>query len=117
MGLAIFGVRLGQACAWLTHAWVKFSRMAQWRFLTVPSVCRGPNCPLPPPGGAEKWVRLSQRTFSPTFKGSNRTVWGWSDSPTPVGSDCHKMKTFVGRIITVSDGAGQSVTVSKQGVA
>jgi hypothetical protein len=27
------------------------------------------------------------------------------------------MKTFVGRIVTVSDGAGRSVTVSKWGVA
>jgi hypothetical protein len=46
VGLAIFGVRLGQACAQLTHAWVKFSQVAQRRFLTVPSVCHHPNCPL-----------------------------------------------------------------------
>jgi hypothetical protein len=46
VGLAIFGVRLGQACAQLTHARVKFSRVAQRRFLTAPSVCRRPNCPL-----------------------------------------------------------------------
>ncbi len=46
MGLAIFGVRLGQACAQLTHAWVKFSRVAQHHFLTAPSVCRRPNCTL-----------------------------------------------------------------------
>ncbi len=46
MGLAILGVRLGQACARLTHAWVKFSRVAQCRFLTAPSGCRRPNCPL-----------------------------------------------------------------------
>jgi hypothetical protein len=46
VGLAIFGVRLGQACAQLTHAWVKFSRVVQRRFLTAPSVCRCPNCPL-----------------------------------------------------------------------
>ncbi len=46
VGLAIFGVRLGQACAQLTNAWVKFSRVAQHRFLTGPSVCRRPNCPL-----------------------------------------------------------------------
>jgi hypothetical protein len=44
--LAIFGVRLGQACAQLTHAWVKSSGVAQLRFLTAPSVCRRPNCPL-----------------------------------------------------------------------
>jgi hypothetical protein len=41
----------------------------------------------------------------------------WSDCPTPVGSDCLNMKTFVGRIVTVSDGAGRDVTVSKWGVA
>jgi hypothetical protein len=46
VGLAIFGVRLGQACAQLTHAWVKLSRVAQRRFLTAPSVCRCPNCPV-----------------------------------------------------------------------
>jgi hypothetical protein len=33
-----------------------------------------------------------------------------------MGLDCHKMKMFLGRIITVSDGAGQSVTVSKRRV-
>ena len=41
----------------------------------------------------------------------------WSDCPTPVGSDCLNMKTFVGRIVTVPDGAGRSVTVSNWGVA
>jgi hypothetical protein len=46
VGLSIFGVRLGQACAQLTHACVKFSWVAQRRFLTAPSVCRRPNCPL-----------------------------------------------------------------------
>jgi hypothetical protein len=46
VGLARFGVRLGQACAQLTHAWVKFSQVAQRCFLTAPSVCRRPNCPL-----------------------------------------------------------------------
>ncbi len=40
----------------------------------------------------------------------------WSDWPTPVGSDCLNMKTFVGRIVTVSDGGGRSVTVSNWGV-
>ncbi len=34
-----------------------------------------------------------------------------------MGSDCLNMKTFVGQIVTVSDGAGQSVTVSNWGVA
>jgi hypothetical protein len=34
-----------------------------------------------------------------------------------VGSDCHNMQTFVGQIITVSDGAGWIVTVSKWRVA
>jgi hypothetical protein len=46
LGGVLLGVRLGQACAQLTHAWVKFSRVAQRRFLTAPSVCRRPNCPL-----------------------------------------------------------------------
>ncbi len=46
VGLAVLGVRLGQACARLTHAWVKFSRVAQRHFLTAPSVCHRPNCPL-----------------------------------------------------------------------
>jgi hypothetical protein len=46
VGLAIFGVRLGQACHQLTHAWVKFSRVAQRHFLTAPSMCHRPNCPL-----------------------------------------------------------------------
>ncbi len=39
----------------------------------------------------------------------------WSDCPTPAGLDCLNMKMFVGRIVTVSDGAGRSVTVSEQG--
>jgi hypothetical protein len=46
VGLAIFGVRLGQACAQLTHSWVKFSWVAQRRFSTAPSLCHRPNCPL-----------------------------------------------------------------------
>ncbi len=46
MGLTIFVVRLGQACAQLTHAWVRFSRVAQCHFLTAPSVCHCPNRPL-----------------------------------------------------------------------
>jgi hypothetical protein len=48
VGLAI----LGQACARLTHTWVKFSLVAQRRFLTAPSMCRGPNCS--PLRGAEQ---------------------------------------------------------------
>jgi hypothetical protein len=75
-----------------------------------------------PPGKAENgsdctWVGLSQPTFRPTSKGSNLAVWVWSDCPTPVGSDCLNIKTFVGRIVTVPDGAGRSVTVSNWGVA
>ncbi len=75
-----------------------------------------------PPGKAENgsdytWVGLSQPMFRPTSKGSNLAVWVWSDCPTPVGSDCFNMKTFVGRIVTVPDGAGWSVTVSNWGVA
>jgi hypothetical protein len=62
VGFAIFVVRLSQACALLTPTWVKFSRVTQRRFLTAPSVCRGPNCP-PPPGVSENgldcmWVGL-----------------------------------------------------------
>jgi hypothetical protein len=75
-----------------------------------------------PPGKAKNgsdctWVGLSQPTFRPTSKGSNLAVWVWSDCLTPVGSDCLNMKTFVGRIVTVPDGAGRSVTVSNWGVA
>jgi hypothetical protein len=58
VGLAIFGVRLGQPCARLTHVWMKFSRVAQGHFLTAPSVCHGPNCP-PLPRQAEQrmgWI-------------------------------------------------------------
>ena len=121
MGLSIFGVRLGQACAQLTHAWVKFSGVAQRRFLTAPSVCRCPNCPL---------TRRAKQRMGRIVRGSDCHIehldpllrvelsgLGWSDSPTPVGSDCLKMKTFVGRIVTVSDSAGRSVTVSNWGVA
>jgi hypothetical protein len=32
-----------------------------------------------------------------------------------MGSDCHNMKTFLDQMITVSDGVGQSVTVSVGG--
>jgi hypothetical protein len=70
-------VRLGQACARLTHAWVKFSWVMQRSFLTAPYVCHGPNCtPTPPPGGAENgldcmWVGLSQPMFRPVSEGSN----------------------------------------------
>ncbi len=55
----------------------------------------------------------SQR-LDPFLRGQTERFWVWSDCPTPVGSDCLNMKTFVGRIVTVSDGAGWSVTVSKQ---
>ncbi len=84
VGLAIFGVRLAQACARLTHAWVKFSRVALCRFLTAPSVCRGPNCPPPLLGRAENgsdcsWVGFSLPTYRPTSMGSHWAVWGWSD--------------------------------------
>ncbi len=41
---------------------------------------------------------------------------GRPNSPTSIGSDFHKMKTVLGLIITVSDGTGQSVTVSMRGV-
>jgi hypothetical protein len=58
VGLAIFGVRLGQACARLTHTWMKFSRVAQRRILTAPSVCCRPNCPPPPAGWRREWVWL-----------------------------------------------------------
>jgi hypothetical protein len=90
VGLAIFGIRLGQACAQLTHAWVKFCQVAQRRFLTAPSVCRHPNCPLTRRtkqrmgrivhGSDCTWVRLSQPTFRPTSK------------------DCLNMKMFVVRV-------------------
>ncbi len=122
MGLAIFGVRLGQACAQLTHAWVKFSRVAQHCFLTVPFVCRRPNCPL------NRWAKqrigwivhgsdCHSQCLDPLLRGRTERFGGWSDYPTPVGSDCLNMLTFVGRIVTVSDGAGRSVTVSKWRVA
>ncbi len=41
-------VRVGQACARLTHAWVKFSWVTQRSFLTAPYVCHGSNCSPPP---------------------------------------------------------------------
>ncbi len=58
MGLAIFGLGLGQACERLTHALVQFSRVAQWRFLTAPSVCHGPNCPPPPRWAEQRMGRI-----------------------------------------------------------
>ncbi len=91
MGLAIFGVRLGQACAQLTHAWVKSSRVAQCRFLTAPSVCRHSNCPLTR-RAKQKMGRIvrgsdchSQR-LDPLLRGrierfgcgrTVRPLWGW----------------------------------------
>jgi hypothetical protein len=83
-------------------------RSREWVGLYVGRIVHGSDC---------TWVGLSQPTFRPTSKGSNWAVWVWSDCPTPVGSDCLNMKTFVGQIITVSDGAAQSVTVSNWGVA
>ncbi len=86
MDLAIFGVRLGQACARLTHPWVKFSRVAQHYFLTVPSVCRGPNCSPPPlPGRAQNgsdctWVVLSQPGVRSTSKSD--CTWVGLSQPT-----------------------------------
>jgi hypothetical protein len=89
-------------------------------FFNSPICVLSPKLSPNPPGEAKNgsdcmWVRLSQPTFRPTSKGSNTAVWVWSDCPTPVGSDCLNMKTFVGRIVTVSDGAGRSVTVSNWG--
>jgi hypothetical protein len=62
-------VRLGQACTRLTHALVKFSWVAQRRFLTAPSVCRGPNCPPPPPpGGAENRSDCHSQHLDPLLR-------------------------------------------------
>ncbi len=70
VGLAIFGVRLGQACAQLTHAWVKFSRVAQRRFFNSAICVSSPELSPNPPGEAEN------------------------------GSDCTWVRLYVGRIVT-----------------
>jgi hypothetical protein len=62
VGLAIFGVRLGQPCVQLTHAWVKFSWVAQRRFFNS-AICVSWSELSPPLGGAESgsdcsWVGL-----------------------------------------------------------
>jgi hypothetical protein len=41
-------------------------------------------------------------------------VLGWQNSLTTLRSDCHDIKTFLCRIVKVSDGSGQIVTVSKR---
>jgi hypothetical protein len=56
----------------------------------------------------------SQR-FDPLFREVELSGLGWSDSTTCVGSECHNMKTFLGQIVTESNNAGRSVTVSKWG--
>jgi hypothetical protein len=86
--------------------------------ICVSSPALSPNLPGKAENGSDcTWVGLSQPMFRPTSKGSTLAVWVWSDCPTPVGSDCLNMKPFVGRIVTVPDGAGRSVTVSNWGVA
>jgi hypothetical protein len=75
VGLAILGVRLGQACTWLTHVWVKFSRVAQRRFLTaicVSSPELSPNSPSEAENRLDcTWVGLSQPMLRPASKGLN----------------------------------------------
>ncbi len=56
----------------------------------------------------------SQR-FNPLLVVEQRGL-GMAGQSHPYRSDCHRMKTFLGRIIAVSDGAGQGVIVSKRGV-
>ncbi len=70
-----------------------------------------------PPGEAENGSDCHSQRLDPLLRGRTerfgcgRTVWPLR------GTNCLNMKTFVGRIITVSDGAGWSVTVSNWGVA
>jgi hypothetical protein len=99
VGLAIFGVRLGQACAQLTHAWVKFFRVAQRRFLTAPSVCHHPNCPLT--------LRVKQR-MGWVVRGSDCTWAGLYVGRIVCGSDCTWVGLYVGRIVRGSDCHSQS---------
>ncbi len=56
-----------------------------------------------------------QQTFRPTFGGSNWAVLRWLKSLSTFRAECHKIKTFLGPIVTVSEHAGQTVTVSKWG--
>jgi hypothetical protein len=101
VGLAIFGVRLGQACAQLTHVWVKFSRVAQRRFLTAPffnsTICVSSHELSPNPSGeAENGSDCHSQCLDPLLRGrTERFGCGWN-CPTPVGLDCLNMETFVG---------------------
>ncbi len=56
-----------------------------------------------------------QQTFRPIFGGSNWAVLRWLKSLSAFRAECHKIKTFLGPIVTVSEHAGQTVTVSKWG--
>ncbi len=76
--------RLGEACAQLTHAWVKFSWVAQRRFLTAPSVCHCLNCP-PPCRGEQRMGRIAHGSDShsqhldPLLRGrTERFRGGWT---------------------------------------
>jgi hypothetical protein len=113
VGLAIFGVRLGQACAQLIHAWVKFSRVAQRRFLTAPSVCRRPNCPLTcrakqRMGRIVRGSDCHSQSLDPLLKGQTER-FGCGRTTEPCGeslqcrmqcrSECHSVQLRGGTIV------------------
>jgi hypothetical protein len=57
---------------------MKFSRVAQRRFLTAPSVCHGPNCPSPSQaeqrmGRIVRGSDCHSQRLDPPFRG--RTEW------------------------------------------
>ncbi len=62
-----------------------------------------------------RWQCHSQCLY-PLLRGGTERFGGGQTSRSLLGSDCHKMKMFFGRIATVSEYVGRSVTVSKRRV-
>jgi hypothetical protein len=69
VGLAIFGVRLGQACAQLTHAWVKLGGVGN-SAICVSSPKLSPN----PPGEAENRSDCHSQRLDPLLRGQTERI-------------------------------------------
>jgi hypothetical protein len=59
---------------------------------------------------------MSQQTLGSAVEGQTEQFWSGRTSAPNLGQIFSKSKHFLGQIITVSDGVGQSVTVSLNGV-
>jgi hypothetical protein len=107
---------------WLTHAFVEFCQVALCCFF-MSAICVHCSVLYRRPKAEHRTAKFStvpthglnchSNRVDLLLRGQTERFRGWPDSLTPMGSDCHNIKMFSGRITTVSDGGGRSVTESK----